>query len=82
MVGVSKALGKCPSFETCREPGFDFFIILQQLDKQLEPIDDGTYKLVGASLRNIEAIDYQIATGSGTIVEITTTIAYHYYEVI
>lgn len=63
-------------------PGYDFYIVLQQLDKQLEPLPGGSYKLVGTSLRNIENIEYNIAAGNGATVEISTTIAYHYYEVI
>lgn len=63
-------------------PGFDHFLVLQQLDKQLEPIAGGTYKLVGSSIRNIDNIEYSIAAGTGTIVEINTTIAFHYYEVL
>ena len=59
-------------------PDEDFFIQLAQLDKDLEPIAE--YKLVGASLRNIDDIEYKIADGNGTVVEITTTIAYHFYN--
>jgi hypothetical protein len=58
-------------------PDDDFFIQLAQLDKDLEPISE--YKLVGASLRNIENIAYTMATGNGDTVEISTTIAFHYY---
>jgi hypothetical protein len=59
-------------------PDEDFFIQLAQLDKDLEPIAE--YKLVGASLRNIDDIEYKIADGTGATVEITTTIAYHFYN--
>lgn len=63
-------------------PGFNYFLILEQLDKQLNPVDGGRYKLVGSSIRNIDTINYNIAAGTGDIVEITTTIAYHYYEIL
>jgi len=59
-------------------PGEDSYIILAQLDKNLEIID--SYKLVGASIRNIADISYSIAAGTGSTVDITTTIAYHFYE--
>ena len=48
-----------------------------QLDKELNPISN--YKLVGASIRNIDAIQYSIAAGTGQTVDITATVAYHYY---
>ena len=38
-------------------PDDDFFIQLAQLDKELEPIAE--YKLVGASLRNVNDIGYE-----------------------
>ena len=58
-------------------PGEDSFIVLAQLDKQLEITS--TYKLVGASIRNIEPIEYQISGGTGQTVEVGVTFAYHYY---
>lgn len=58
-------------------PDDDFFIQLAQLDKELEPVAE--YKLIGASLRNISNIDYQIATGTGATVNIDATISYHFY---
>lgn len=60
-------------------PDDDYFITLVQLDKSLEPIENGTYKLIGASVRTINDVSYSIAAGSGQTVEITATIAYHYY---
>jgi hypothetical protein len=54
------------------------FITLVQLRKDLNELRE--YKLVGASLRNINAIDYQIASGTGNTVEVGVTLAYHYYE--
>jgi hypothetical protein len=59
-------------------PGSEYYIILSQLDKQLQPI--ATYKLIGASIRNIQGIDYAIATGTGSTVEVTATLAFHFYE--
>jgi hypothetical protein len=58
-------------------PDDDFFIQLAQLDKDLEPVAE--YKLVGASLRNVSNISYDIATGTGATVSIDATIAYHFY---
>jgi hypothetical protein len=58
-------------------PDDDFFIQLAQLDKDLEPIAE--YKLVGASLRTIGNINYDIAGGTGATVSIDTTISYHFY---
>lgn len=54
------------------------YITLVQLRKDLNELRE--YKLVGASLRNINAIDYQIASGTGNTVEVGVTLAYHYYE--
>jgi len=59
-------------------PDDDFFIQLAQLDKDLEPIAE--YKLVGASLRTIEDITYNMAEGTGETAKITATVAYHYYN--
>jgi hypothetical protein len=59
-------------------PNSQNFITLVQLDKKLNELRE--YKLVGASLRNINAIDYQIASGTGNTVEVGVTLAYHYYE--
>ena len=58
-------------------PDDDFFIQLAQLDKDLEPIAE--YKLIGASIREIQNIDYSLADGTGSTVEVTATIAYHFY---
>ena len=38
-----------------------------------------TIKLVGVGLRNIGAVEYQIADGTGEILSIDTSWAYHYY---
>ena len=58
-------------------PGEEYYITLAQLDKELNPIS--SYKLVGTSIRNVDSISYSIAAGTGQTVDITTTIAYHYY---
>ena len=58
-------------------PDDDFFIQLAQLDKDLEPITE--YKLVGASLRNVNNIGYEIASGTGATVSVDATISYHFY---
>lgn len=62
-------------------PGIENYIELLQLDKQLEPIAGGKYKLIGASIRNVEPIEYSIAEGTGQWVQIAATIAYHFYTV-
>ena len=58
-------------------PDDDFFIQLDQLDKDLEPIAE--YKLVGASLRTVGGIGYDIANGTGATVSINATVSYHFY---
>ena len=58
-------------------PDDDFFIQLAQLDKDLEPITE--YKLVGASLRTVGGIGYEIASGTGATVSVDATISYHFY---
>lgn len=60
-------------------PGTESYILLAQLDKQLNPIS--RYKLVGSSIRNISNVDYKIAEGVGSIVTFTGTFAYHFYEI-
>lgn len=61
-------------------PGDDSFIVLAQLDKQLETTS--VYKLVGASIRNIDAIEYSMSAGTGQTVEVSATFAYHYYDIL
>ncbi len=58
-------------------PDDDFYIQLAQLDKDLEPIAE--YKLVGASLRSVNGIGYDIANGSGATVSVNATVSYHFY---
>jgi len=59
-------------------PSEDFYIQLAQLDKELLPIAE--YKLIGASLRSVSNIDYQISAGTGETVSVDATIAYHFYN--
>tara|TARA_R110000772_G_scaffold113691_3_gene217985 strand:- start:4870 stop:5430 length:561 start_codon:yes stop_codon:yes gene_type:complete len=59
-------------------PTQEHYIHLQQLNKKLEPISD--YMLYGASIRDIGAIEYQMATGTGTTVEMDVTMSYHFYK--
>ncbi len=58
-------------------PDDDFYIQLAQLDKDLEPVAE--YKLVGASLRNVGGISYDIAGGTGATVSVNATVSYHFY---
>jgi len=58
-------------------PDDDFYIQLAQLDKDLEPIAE--YKLVGASLRAVNGISYDIAGGTGATVSVNATVSYHFY---
>ena len=53
-------------------------INLVQLDTQLEQV--AGYKLVGASVREVGAIDYDISGGSGAQVTFGATMAYHYFR--
>lgn len=59
-------------------PSADYYIHLQQLNKKLEPISD--YMLYGASIRDINNIQYDMASGNGATVEMDVTIAYHFYK--
>ena len=51
---------------------------LLQLDKALEPVT--TFRLVGASIRNVGEIAYNMADGTGQPVTFDATIAYHFFE--
>lgn len=53
-------------------------IDLVQLDTQLDAI--AQYQLVGASVRNVEALSYNISAGSGQFVTFNATMAYHYFR--
>jgi hypothetical protein len=59
-------------------PGRESVIVLSVLDRQLNEIS--TINLIGASIRNINPIDHSIADGTGEILKLTTTIAYHFYD--
>ena len=39
-----------------------------------------TIQLIGASIRDIGEVQYQIADGTGEILTINTTFAYHFYK--
>ena len=58
-------------------PTTDHYIDLMQLNKNLEPI--GTYRLIGASIREISPVSYDMAGGNGGTVEMDVTMSYHYY---
>ena len=58
-------------------PDGDSFLELTQVDKALEPIS--VYKLVGASIRTIDPIEYSMSAGTGQTVDIRVGLAYHYY---
>lgn len=61
-------------------PGAGNLIVLSQLNKDLTPV--GTYyNLIGAQLRSIGALDYKIAEGKGDLMELKTTLSYHYYTI-
>ena len=53
-------------------------INLVQIDTQLDEV--AGYKLVGASVRNVGAIEYNISAGTGTQVTFGATMAYHYFQ--
>jgi hypothetical protein len=59
-------------------PDDTYFIELGQLDKDLSIIS--TYKLIGASIRNVGDISYNMSAGTGQTVEMPVTIAYHFYN--
>lgn len=58
-------------------PDDNSYITLAQLDKNLEIITQ--YKLIGASLRAINSIEYTMSAGTGQTVDVGVTIAYHFY---
>ena len=71
-------------------PGYESVIILDLLQMpcqrgstvttggEMEVIK--TMKLVGASLRDISEISYQIADGTGEVLTFSATFSYHFYE--
>jgi hypothetical protein len=50
---------------------------LIQLDSQMEKV--AQYQLVGVSIRNIGAINYDFANGVGNLVQFPVTLSYHYF---
>ena len=59
-------------------PGEGDVINLSVLDKDLNTVKD--VQLVGASIRDIGDISYQIADGTGEVVTFPVTFAYHFYN--
>ena len=59
-------------------PGTGDVITLDLLDKQLATKKQ--IKLIGASIRDIGDLSYNIADGTGEVVSFPVTFAYHYYE--
>lgn len=53
-------------------------IVLQQLNKKLKNVCE--YILVGCSIRDVGALDFQIAEGTGSIMSFKITVAYHYFD--
>jgi hypothetical protein len=61
-------------------PSKESYIVLAQLNPDFTPVDSGTYKLVGVSIRNVGELQYNIAEGTGAPVSFKVTMAYHYYD--
>ena len=59
-------------------PGPGDTIVLSVLNKDL--IEISTIELVGASIRNIGEISYEIADGTGEILNFPVTFSYHFYR--
>lgn len=55
------------------------YILLQHLDKNLNTVL--SYRLIGASIRNVGAMDFQMAEGTGAIMSFKVTIAYHFFNI-
>lgn len=53
-------------------------IDLVQLDTQLDAV--AQYQLVGASVRSVGELTYNISSGSGQFVTFAATMAYHYFR--
>lgn len=56
------------------------YLIMTQLNPDFTPVENGKYKLVGLSIRNIGEMKYDISGGTGNIVSFNVSMAYHYYE--
>jgi hypothetical protein len=63
-------------------PSKESYIVLAQLNPDFSVIDNGKYKLVGASIRNVGELKYSMAEGTGNPVSFSVTMSYHYYEII
>ena len=59
-------------------PGEESVINLVQVDKQLNDVRN--IELVGASIRDIGDVSYTIDEGTGTVLNFTTSFAYHFYR--
>ena len=59
-------------------PGDESVINLVQIDKQLNDVRN--IELVGASIRSIGDVSYNIADGTGEVVDFEVTFAYHFYR--
>jgi hypothetical protein len=59
-------------------PGRESVIVLSVLNRQLA--ETSTITLIGASIRNINPVDYSIADGNGEILKLTVTLSYHLYD--
>ena len=59
-------------------PGDEAKITLKVLDRKLNETE--TITLIGASIRDIGPITYNIADGTGDVLTFPVTFAYHYYE--
>lgn len=53
-------------------------ITLLQIDKALNPVT--TFRLVGASTKNVGEIRYDMADGTGQTVNFDVTLSYHFFE--
>ena len=59
-------------------PGTESVINLVQVDKSLNDVRN--IELVGASIRNIGDVSYDIADGTGDVLSFDVTFAYHFYK--
>lgn len=61
-------------------PSKESYLIMAQLNPDFTVIENGTFKLVGVSIRNVGELKYNVAEGTGTPISFTVTMSYHYYE--
>tara|TARA_R110002020_G_scaffold294455_1_gene510267 strand:+ start:175 stop:711 length:537 start_codon:yes stop_codon:yes gene_type:complete len=59
-------------------PGDESVINLVQIDKELNDVRN--IELVGASIRDISPVEYDIAGGTGEVLNFDVTFAYHFYR--